>query len=260
MNKKGIVAGLMLATALVCHADIVINYQLDTSSMSANQLTGRSADTSSGNTMFVLDTANPFLTGPGTNTTVYGAMSTAGINTQVMFNASNGRLSISGVTSMQGLVLWDKSSFLSGSSQTYGVGAGSSISVNLFQTDGSTRFIIRNGDTYYISEMTVTSGTGVNGGGTTVLDGLTWAEWDPAANGGTGFTNALPTVFSTQTFNNVTAVGIYFDGDRSAVRFRMENDGFIVNLDIIPEPASIGFLLFGMTAVIAGRRMKNRMQ
>ncbi len=168
---------------------------------------------------FYFDDSVPFFNGPATNCMkIYGGWDgrIGGTNVTVethFISGDNGQIvnamqaSVSAATN-QLLYLWDKADFLhDGNTKTWGFfnTDDSAFTLKLFRNDGTTRFVIRNGSTYYVSQKTFV------GQGTFVLtgaEGVLWAAWDPTAGGGADFYTLPTTGFDTAVFSNVTAVGL----------------------------------------------------
>lgn len=182
-------------------------------------------------------------------TKIYGGMSASATVDPMVSDPSislvNGRLVVQAtggtnyVAAIKGLLIWDKSNFLTGSALPIQFDTTSSLRISLFRNDGATQWVIRDGGTYYISDVTVVGMvTNKTLYGT---NSVQWASWDPAANGGADFTNVPASGFAARTFTNVTAVGLYFTAQRGAnliARFALSDEaggGFTANLKPVYE-------------------------
>ena len=206
----------------------------------------------------------PLFNGTGlTGTKIYGAVvhsvQTGTVsyqqNISVMEGPAFGRLVMTSqgadgaAVSSRGLLLWDKADFLAGSDSPLSFAEGSSLSVDLFRNDGTVRWVIRNGNTYYISAVAV-SGAGSH---TLVQTGsLQWAAWDPTANEGADFDRIPSTGFAVQAFDDVTAVGLFFDVSRTGqARFMIAPEGFTA--DLFTSGKSADLPIVGSAAERSGR-------
>jgi hypothetical protein len=149
------------------------------------------------------------------------------------------------------ILYWKKADFLDGGS-TDGVrfDANSSLELLTFAgSDGSVndnigrvRFVVKNGNQFYISqdfaENNVTSFT--------LSDPASkqWAAYNPSAPYGIKF-NANTASFSTRTFNDITAVGVYhatdnstFDSRRAGLNFERFRVYATVGTPATPPPAT----------------------
>ncbi len=128
--------------------------------------------------------------------------------------------------------------------------ASSSLFVDFARTQSTTRWLVRNGSTFYVSQSTL--------GGDTTLDdaaGLLsemWAEIDLAA--GADFDQDTATYStSTAALTDLTAFGLHVDKDDiTSTRHWLEVRQFTV--DAVPEPATMSLLALGGLAVLRRRR------
>ena len=188
--------------------------------------------------------------------TFYGALQTVGTDDPVDFIAANIGSSAAGDfirltgggASMQGLIFFQRSDFLTG-------GSGSISAANLqgrllleenSPTDGTFRFAVLDGTSWYISEYETES---TNGEFTQSFDTVNWAAWDP-----TGSTiPAVPGAFETSSgdLTDVQAVGFYFNAERDG-----QDRVGIREFEVIPEPGTLGLLALGVLGLAAFRRTR----
>ena len=163
----------------------------------------------------------------------------------------------SGGSRSTGVVFWDKNDFLAGNTDSDEVRFDASGSLSMFipnVTDATDyRWVIRNGDVFYVSNAKLSADT------TNILSGtdsVLWAEWDPSID----FTIIPSSGYTTSTldFTDVTAIGIYFDASRPNAIGRFRIDGFVANLNVVPEPATLAMLGIGMAVVFGARKRFHR--
>jgi acetyl esterase/lipase len=192
-----------------------------------------------------------------TGTKIYGGMSaavTAGpITNAPAISVQSDQLVVSAygaagyVGTIKGLLLWDKNDFISGSASTlrFDDTTNSFLSTIMFRNYGTARWVIRNGSTYYVSDATF---TGTTTSALTGTNNVQWASWDPTANGGADFANIPVSGFTSRTFSNVTAVGVFYTQSRGvnqAPLFTMSDGGFAANLVVEPDvPVSTNVVTF----------------
>lgn len=118
----------------------------------------------------------------------------------------------SGVTDQvsRSLLLWRKENFENGGhAQRVSFDTTGSLSLNLARMENLTgRWVIRNGNTFYISSATFT-GSGIK---TINPNSTTWAVYTPSGPLVPDFDQSNAT-FSTVTFDNVQAVGVFLERD-----------------------------------------------
>ena len=125
------------------------------------------------------------------------------------------------------MMLWDSADFIArGGSYSFDNTSQSSFSIQsgaAYFNPGGTRYVIRDGDVYYVSSKEgITSGAqGVQYTINGAIEGLKWASFDPAdfATFDTDASNlGLPNIgsFTSRTFSNVTGVGFIGETDRAS--------------------------------------------
>jgi hypothetical protein len=178
---------------------------------------------------------------------------------------------------IRGIIAFAKSGFLSGfDTQAVGFDSTSSISFTGL-TNGFrpvVRWVIQDGDTWYISQNSFTgTGTGFWGAPTdsTLVDpnSALWAAYVPILTDSAGpyFYNPAPeSGYATHTFSNIQTIGVFFDSygqpsiDGSFSSFGLQNfvvDGVIAP---IPEPATGALAMAGAFSLgfMHLRRIRNR--
>jgi len=188
--------------------------------------------------------------GPAQNTRFYGGVSvttTGGLSgipasiklasgpNLITASALNG---VAGPSQVRALYLWDSADFLVSGANAFDATPSSSLtlsSATLFDGNatGGTRFVIRDGSTYYISNLKGpdTSNIDVTIRGDSA--GLQWGVFNP--DGFASFTEDDANLgfgsvsFSTRTFTNVTGVGFIGNSRRSSFS-RFEMDKFQASL------------------------------
>jgi hypothetical protein len=163
------------------------------------------------------------------------------------------------------LYLWNSANFLqSAASWSFDATANSSLSSSLFNvqlpTQSASHFVIRDGTTYYLSSASA----GLAAGDSTTIfgntGGLQWATFNPdlfaSFNGDAG--NITTGAFSSQTFNDVTGVGIIaFTSRANNSGALFDINGFQANLVGVPEPSAFALLSgFAALALILIRRRR----
>lgn len=213
-------------------------------------------------------------TGTGaTSTAFYGAyngeVNTGELNPGINMFKNNGTLALTanqgdgGVTSYsataESLVLWDKDDFLGGSAQTlaFDTSSDTKVSINFLRLDGSARLVVRDGATYYMSEVVK------NGKNTYTYDGsadgpLEWALYDPTASSGAGFNIVPSSGYSEMTFSDVTAIGFYTDvaNTDAPARMTIADGGLTFDLAIVPEPSAYALFIGLISLVYVARRRR----
>lgn len=117
------------------------------------------------------------------------------------------------INSFTGVVYWDKADFLNGgSSAIISLDGSSSLSLNV--PAGSNlrgRWVIRDGDKYYVSNGTtnfITNSSGSFSLSGAALMATNWDEYTPATS--LAWTSNPDTTRASSSFTNVTGVGFYF--------------------------------------------------
>jgi len=216
------------------------------------------------------DTATPLFNGtagtPGvnnSNTVIYGGLDTSWA-TEASYDPSNvnkldaGLLITkvnNGTAAFTSAYIWKKEDFLNGlDSGTLSLGDNSSFSLTttkLLNTTKEVRFIVNQAGTYYVSNTTA------NNVATNVLadiNGDTWAELTITTNAAGG-NYLIGSTYSTVTFDDVRAVGIYADVTRSGqIEWNVTDFQFAA----IPEASSYALVagLLGLGSVMLRRRCK----
>ncbi|MGN6554786.1 MAG: sulfatase-like hydrolase/transferase [Verrucomicrobiota bacterium] len=155
---------------------------------------------------------------------------------------------VTGPSEIRALYLWDAADFLASGANRFDGTTNSSFTMKggtMFDlaAAGGTRFVIRDGNTYYVCNLTglnaTTTGESVSLSG--AAPGLQWAAFDPVNfaaftedNANLGFGSVT---FSARTFTNVTGVGFIGNTRRSSFT-RFEVAQFKVNLVQNPVPLS----------------------
>jgi hypothetical protein len=154
---------------------------------------------------------------------------------------------LTGGTSAKGVWLWNKADFLNGfNSGTLSIGAGDSLSLDVFQLSGGTtsRFVVNQAGTYYVSSASSTNSTG-----TFSIADLSTQTWAPLDT-----TDYSIGSFSSVALNDVQGVGVFFNlapsGNNQSL-FGITD----FQLNVIPEPSVALLCGFGFLALL--RRRKN---
>lgn len=183
-------------------------------------------------------------------------------------NVNNNNTSGGGPSQVRALYLWDSADFLVSGYNAFDNTANSSFTITAGTTfdmlsgngvdSGGSRYVIRDGSTYYLSSVNAlkTTGTGetVSMNGDTA--GLQWASFDPTEfdaftdqDAGLGLTS-LGT-FTTRTFDNVTGVGFIGNTYRGSFsRFEVAD----VEVILVPEPSTAVLAGLGLAALVMRRR------
>jgi hypothetical protein len=148
-------------------------------------------------------------------------------------------------TSAKGVWLWNKADFLNGfNTGTLSIGAGDSLSLDLFQLSGGTtsRFVVNQGGAYYVSNAsTATTGT------FSIAD-LSTQTW--AALNTTDYTFGS---FSSVTLNDVQGVGVFFNLAPSGTNQSLFGISDF-QLNVVPEPSVSLLGVLGAFALLRRRR------
>jgi hypothetical protein len=135
----------------------------------------------------------------------------------------------------RGLILASKADFLNGGhAQRVSFSATDTLSIRWTNWDGGTsalgRWVVRNGDTYYVSQTTF-SGTGTRTLNPTAAN---WAPYAPSGPYGLDFDQAAAT-FAARTFDDVRAVGFLYERETLvSTRVWYGFDQFIVTAQLAP--------------------------
>ena len=132
----------------------------------------------------------------------------------------------------------------------------------LYTATTTGRWVVRDGDTYYISSATFApapAGAGSFTGGTATLSdpnaSTTWAVYSPSTAAGTVLNfNQGAATFAPHVFTNVTGAGLYFENDSIS-------NGGGAQMDVlkfsatgtVPEPACLGLLVVSAAGLLARR-------
>ncbi len=225
-----------------------VNLNLPASTDDGNTRTWHYSDTVS------LSPSTGYEAPAGRSEIFYGALQTVGTDSPIDLIAANIgdsaagdfiRLTAGGA-SMQGLIFFKKSDFLSGGSGNI---SASDLDVRLLleentPTDGTFRLALLDGSSWYISQYE--TGTTV-GEFTQPLNTVNWAAWDPTS----GAIPAVPATFDTEAgdLTDVQAIGFYFTAERGG-----QDRVGIREFEVIPEPATLGLLAMGALGLAALRR------
>lgn len=156
--------------------------------------------------------------------------------------------------SVQALVFWKNTGYQNVTGPDYATfvnTATNSIAVTL-AIDGTMptfRYLVKTGGQYYVSETTFTATATLTNPGA-----ANWAAYNPATD--MNFNQASAT-YGGVSFGELEAVGYYFETDSSTasiIGFR--NTGVVVQATLVPEPATAGMLLLGLSGVFLRRRAK----
>ena len=232
---------------------------------------------------WVWDASNPLYDGTPAGTRIFGGVSITAANNlvttgvtvridagsnQLWANVNNNNTSGGGPSQVRALYLWDSADFLVSGYNAFDNTANSSFTITAGTTfnmlngsgadDGGSRYVIRDGSTYYLSSVKAldTTGTGytVSMNGATV--GLQWASFDPAefatfTDDVAGLGLVSLGTFSTRTFDNVTGVGFIGNTYRGSFsRFEVAD----VEVALVPEPSTAMVAGLGLAGLILRRR------
>ncbi|MEX2215056.1 MAG: PEP-CTERM sorting domain-containing protein [Phycisphaeraceae bacterium] len=113
------------------------------------------------------------------------------------------------------------------------------------------RMVVKDGGNFFVSSA-MSSGTALF---TLDSSATTWAAYDPNSN--LNFDQSQ--IFSAMSFSNITGFGVYLEDDAASVtgdwRFRQFTAAVnVADEPAIPEPATAGLALLGLSALAARRR------
>jgi iduronate 2-sulfatase len=259
----------LLCAGLACSAPavLVVDTSVDFEALPGNLDAARVEDVNTDSERtYAWDAASYLFGGSSPGTRIYGGISItavsnlmhSGVGTSIAIEAGPDQLRASvgnnsdeggGASEARALYLWDSADFLASGSFSFDDSADSSFSItggtmfNMAGTGGS-RFVIRDGGTYYLSNLKALDQT-ITGESVTIAGssaGLQWAVFNPAqfasfteddADLGLG-----SLTFATRTFSNVTGVGIIANTWRGSFT-RLEIGDFEVNLVGAPPDTSL---------------------
>lgn len=158
---------------------------------------------------------------------------------------------------VSGVLLWAKPGFLGDFATERAVFAGGpSDGVSVWfnnVTNAALRLVLRQGETYYASRSAfggaAVSNLLVSLNGATLADER-WARWDPAT------LRFIGTTFEPVPFNNLTAVGVYFESARgggtqlpAGQNFNVTLDSLVLGADSAPATAALTLVATNGTIV-----------
>ena len=201
----------------------------------------------------------------GTSATLYGGASSINTtynyfttpDTGITDNGSADEITFSwpgnSSASAFGEVLWQQADFLNGAaSSTIVFDSLSSLFVSLSGNPETTRFIVDDGGTYYLSNLNFTTTTTL----TNPDSNTTWATYVPSASPSATPFNAGTATFAQHTFSNVQAVGYYFDAEnQSGQTYTYGVSGYTAQVASVPEPSA--FTLLGVFGLLCAARICN---
>jgi hypothetical protein len=259
--KKVIITVMAMAATLSVRATLVVDYTVTTSG-NVNSRTANS-DTVSGDTWNFSDSTMLINTAANANNgKVYGGVITTWspdkayapfvrqtqTNLQVLVSSGAGQNN-----TCKGMFVWKKEDFINGGSSTQlGFNPGDALLMNMSVTGDtgaggrSVRFVVEQAGQYYVSQ----------------------AEWSIAAanlNFGTNATQTTWAPISTSDYSigtysalnvtNIQAVGVYFNMVRTGNQAIFNLYDFQVNATAIPEPATLGLLVFSGALIALFRKL-----
>lgn len=279
------VLGLVLHTMVISASGaLVVDAGAGFTALSSTLSPARSESvTSEQERSWTWDASTPLYNGTPAGTRIFGGVSitaqnnlvTTGVavridagSNQLWANVNNNNTSGGGPSQVRALYLWDSADFLVSGYNAFDNTANSSFTITAGTTfdmlsgngvdSGGSRYVIRDGSTYYLSSVNAlkTTGTGetVSMNGDTA--GLQWASFDPTEfdaftdqDAGLGLTS-LGT-FTTRTFDNVTGVGFIGNTSRGSFsRFEVAD----VEVILVPEPSTAVLAGLGLAALVMRRR------
>lgn len=158
-----------------------------------------------------------------------------------------------------GLVLWQDHSFLNTGGNPVAFGSQSSVSITLTTANiGEVRWVVRNGEAYYVSESSFTASTMQSD-----PTAIRWAAYDPATS-----LSFVGTDFSLVTMQNLTGVGLYFGNNGitwnssidGAPRIDIEAFTVTATLTAIPEPSTNSLIAGALVLLGSFWRMRRALQ
>jgi len=191
---------------------------------------------------------SPYVPGDTTGTSSgYRVVFDNSNNDRILYQGSGNRAQI------RGALVFEKDDFLrEASATTVSFNANSELSFTGI-LDGwrpLARWLVRDGSTWYVSQATLAAQTTYNVAENRTLSNpgsSLWAVFTPIKSdtNGNKFHDSAPATYSSHTFSDVTAVGIYFDsfsastslGGTSFTRFAME--GISVKANVQPPPVTV---------------------
>lgn len=274
------VLGLVLHTMVISASGaLVVDAGAGFTALSSTLSPARSESvTSEQERSWTWDASTPLYNGTPAGTRIFGGVSitaqnnlvTTGVavridagSNQLWANVNNNNTSGGGPSEVRALYLWDSTDFLVSGYNAFDNTANSSFKITAGTTfdmgnSGGSRYVIRDGSTYYLSSVKAldTTGTGYD----STMDGATaslqWASFNPEEFAtftddvaGLGLTS-LGT-FTTRTFDNVTGVGFIGNTSRGSFsRFEVAD----VEVILVPEPSTAVLAGLGLAALVMRRR------
>lgn len=259
--KTGLATATIFALSrILSHASVVVNWGGDyvggPTAFSRNEAF---SDTAS---------LNPSSGYAGTSGTFYGGAQLAGTASGFETTGGDPNVYTTGITNFgssdrisfrwlgrhgattQGSIVWNRSDFLNvGSDSTVLFDSSSSLSITIPDVPVTTRWLVRDGGTYYVSSANFDNGS------LTLTDpnsATTWAPFAPATN--LDF-NAATATFASHTFNDVRAIGYYFEAESQENALYLYGvTNFSATAFVVPEPTSGVLALFGAASIARRRR------
>lgn len=273
MLITGLICGLAVFVAANARASLVINYNGNYTTTFQDFVLPSSVDPSGNLRTWKYSDSTPINPGPGnyTGPAVYGGFQTqpesggavdlawvTGLYNPTWQPLENTKLLASTYGPNGTLTAMFAFKPTVGPNQTVSFNGSSAINYYISGVPDNVRFVLKNANSWYISNNTLTfaangSLTGSN------LSNSTWAAFSPEN------VAPLPTIpvsgytFLGSSFEDIQSVGIYFHGTRPS-----PNNGpyvalgrFTLDAAVVPEPASM-VLLLGAAGLLAIRRHRLR--
>lgn len=178
----------------------------------------------------------------------YRVIYRAGEGMRYQFNNNSGGSTPTSVT-YQAVTMWLQQDFLNGANSVNNLQFSATDYMSMkFSGAGEARFVVRDGDTYYISQAT--SAAAVEGLWTqsfTDGDG-NWAVWDPTI---VSF-DAGSATFVAQDFSNITGVGFYARMQGAMTNFDLKD----FQATAVPEPGTYALIFGSVVGLMVIRRRK----